>query len=163
MGALQGAMMDTHVFLSYAREDESRVDDILNALTAKEFPVFIDRSMPSGVEWRKVLEAQLQRAYAVVVAWSTHSVKSEWVAREADVGLAKDRLFPILLERGVVPPERFAHLQAADLSGWSGSPDDPQFESAILLLKELWGIQVGTLTPITIRKPIRYRRPHDTR
>ena len=155
--------MDTHVFLSYAREDESRVDDILNALTAKRFPVFIDRSMPSGVEWRKVLEAQLQRAYAVVVAWSSHSVKSEWVTREADVGLAKDRLFPILLERGIVPPERFAHLQAADLSGWGGNPDDPQFESAIRLLKELWGIQVGTLTPITVHKPIRYSRADDTR
>ncbi len=42
---------DRHVFLSYARADREKVDQILHALRVRGFPVFIDQDMVSGVEW----------------------------------------------------------------------------------------------------------------
>ena len=148
------------MFLSYAREDYGAVEQILGALRKKGFPVFIDQDMPSGVEWETVLESQLQRAYAVVVVWSSRSVLSEWVAREAAVGLEKDRLFPVLLERDITLPAQFAHKHAADLSDWNGNPDDAKFNRAIALLQPLWEAQMGLLQDIKVLKPIRFmRRP----
>src|SRR5262245_16962671 len=149
---------DRHVFLSYAREDREKVDQILHALRERKFPVFIDQDMASGVDWEKVLEAQLEQAYAVVVVWSSHSVVSEWVAREAAAGLAKDRLFPLLLERDLALPTQFAHKHAADLSDWNGHPEDAKFNNAIGLLKPLWESEMGLLNDIKVYKPIRFAR-----
>ena len=148
---------ERHVFLSYAREDREKVDQILHALRERHFPVFMDQEMVSGVDWERVLEAQLQRAYAVVVVWSSRSVVSEWVARESAVGLEKDRLFPVLLERGLTIPPRFAHKQAADLSDWNGDPHDAKFDRAIGLLKPLWEAQMGLLEDVKPLKPLRFK------
>ena len=149
---------DAYVFLSYAREDESQVEQILFALRQRGFPVFIDRDMVSGVEWEKVLEARLQTAYAIVVVWSSRSVRSEWVEREAAVGLEKDRLFPVLLERGVSMPPRFVHKHAADLSDWNGDPNAVQFDRVISMLQLLWEAQNGLLKDTKAMKPIRFKR-----
>ena len=155
---------DRHVFLSYAREDQAMVDRILRALRSKGFPVFIDHDMASGVEWETVLEAQLQSAYAVVVVWSSSSVASEWVTREAAIGLAKDRLFPLLVERDVAIPAQCAGKHAADLSDWSGDPNDDQFNRAIALLQPLWEAQMGLLKEVKALKPIRFEfRPVPSR
>lgn len=150
-------MNETEIFLSYARQDEVEVDRILEALKARGFPVFFDQDLPSGVDWEKALVAKLQNAYAVVVVWSSHSVKSDWVAREAAVGLEKDRLFPILIERGVTLPERFAHKHAVDLSNWNGNPQDSKFNRVLGLLQPLWEAQIGLLRDIKVFKPIRFK------
>lgn len=153
-------MNETGVFLSYAREDNATAEKILHALEARHFPVFFDQHIPSGVEWEKALKAQLQRAYAVVVLWSSHAAKSEWVAIEVAAGLEKDRLYPILIEPGVTLPSSFEHLQVADLSDWKGKSDDPRFGQAIVLLEVLWDFQVGTRIDIKVPKPLRLiRRP----
>lgn len=119
--------------------------------------MFFDQYFPSGADWEKALNAQLQRAYAVVVLWSSHAANSEWVAVEAAAGLEKGRLFPLLIEVGVKLPDRFSHLQAADLSGWNGNPDDPKFDRAIVLLEALWDSQVGIRKAITVLKPLRLK------
>jgi hypothetical protein len=148
-------MNETGVFLSYAREDKATAEKILHALEARRFPVFFDQYMPSGVEWERALKAQLQRAYAVVVLWSSHAAASEWVTIEVAAGLEKGRLFPILIEPGVILPSSFQHLQVADLSDWKEDPDDPKFGQAIVHLEVLWDSQVGTRQDIQVRKPLR--------
>ena len=80
-------MKETGVFLSYAREDKETAEKILSALEARGFPMYFDQYLPSGVQWEEALKAQLQRAFAVVVLWSSHAAKSEWVAIEAAAGL----------------------------------------------------------------------------
>jgi hypothetical protein len=89
--------------------------------------------------------------------WSSHSVKSDWVAREAAAGLEKDRLFPILIERGVTLPSSFAHQHAVDLSNWNGDPKDREFDPVLGLLQPLWEAQIGTLRDIKVLKPIRFK------
>jgi hypothetical protein len=157
-------MSDIGIFLSYASEDRAKAAQFLEALRARGFPVFFDREMPAGVEWETVLESVLETAYAVIVLWSSHSVKkaaveSAWIYREATVGLKKDRLFPIRIDADVTVPKAFDHIQAADLSGWDGDPSDPKFDVAISLLRNLWVAQKGLLKD---EKPLRLvlkRRP----
>jgi hypothetical protein len=149
---------ETQIFLSYAHEDKEKVERILHALKAKNFPVFIDQDMPSGVDWEKVLKAKLQTAYAVVVVWSSHAMNSKWMAVEVAAGLEKDRLFPILIERGVTLPNSFSHKHAADLSNWNGDPTAPEFDAALSLLKLLWESQVGLLKDVEVRPPLRLKK-----
>ena len=79
-------MSETVVFLSYADEDRGKAEQILHALRVRGFPVFFARETPAGVEWEKALTATLQRAYAVVVLWSSHAAKSKWVRLEVAAG-----------------------------------------------------------------------------
>lgn len=151
-------MSETGVFLSYAREDEAMAENFLRALEARGFPMYFDQYISSGVEWEKAIRAQLQRAYAVVVLWSSHAAESEWVPIEVAAGLEKDRLFPISIERGVNLPSNFRHLQAADLSDWNGDPNDPKFGRAIALLEVLWDAQMGIRKAIKVLKPLRLRQ-----
>jgi hypothetical protein len=56
--------------------------------------VFWDRKLKAGDNWRKVLDRKLHTARCVVVAWSKASVESDYVLEEADVGKARDALWP---------------------------------------------------------------------
>ena len=117
------------IFISYAREDEERIRPLAAALEAHGWSVFWDRRIPAGQTWRSVLGQALHDARCVIVAWSRHSVASRWVAEEADAGLQRGILVPVLLEE-VEPPIGFRSLQAAELGSWpvdSGSPAFTQF------------------------------------
>ena len=153
-------MDEAEVFLSYAHDDEPKVRQILDALRVRGFPVFIDSGMSAGVDWEKVLEAHLERAYAIVVVWSSRSVtkagkESEWIYREASIGFA--RLFPIKIENGITPPERFKGKHAADLSDWNGDPEDQKFTDAVSFLENLWEAQNGLLQDLAVAKPLRLK------
>ena len=151
-------MERTQIFLSYARKDRAIAEAILAAFSKRGWAVFMDQQIASGVDWRKVVESQLEEAYAVVVVWSSHSVKSRWVAREARVGLTKDRLFPVLVEADVILPRRFKHKQATDLSDWNGDPDDPKFDRVLDLLKPLWESEKGLLKDAVVRRwPLKFK------
>jgi hypothetical protein len=148
-------MKETEIFLSYAHEDRSRVERILHAFKSRGWNVFMDQDIFSGANWRKVLESQLETAYAVVVVWSSHSVGSEWVAREAMAGLAKDRLFPVLIDRDVTLPSSFEHKHAVDLSDWEGDPNDPKFDRLLGMIHLLWEAEKGLRQDIKVLKPLR--------
>ena len=112
------------IFLSYAREDEDRVRPLVAAFEAQGWSLFWDRRIPTGQTWRSHIGAGLQNARCVVVAWSRHSIESQWVAEEADEGKIRQVLVPVLLDR-VQPPRGFREIQAADLSRWqAGEPSE---------------------------------------
>lgn len=146
-----------YLFLSYAHADSHRVDQVVDGLRARGFPVVIDREMPAGVEWAPALDARAQGAYAVVVVWSSQSVASEPVKGEAMIGFEKNRLYPISLDPDVRPPSPFDKIHAADLSRWNGNPKDQQFERALALLRDLWVTQNGLLQPVKAMRPLRFR------
>lgn len=117
------------IFISYAREDEERIRPLAAALESHGCSVFWDRRIPAGQTWRSVLGQALHDARCVIVAWSRHSVASKWVAEEADAGMQRGILIPVLLEE-VEPPIGFRSLQAAELGASpldSGSPAFTQF------------------------------------
>ncbi len=96
------------------------------ALKAEGFTVILDRKVTPGDTWRNAIGKALDAATVIVVLWSVHSVRSEWVIAEADIGRNQEKLVPVLIDH-VKPPFGFRMIQAADLSEWDGSPTNPNF------------------------------------
>ncbi len=87
-----------------------------------------DTALRSGEAYDKVTEAALRSAKAVVVLWSPRSVESRWVRAEATIADRNKTLMPVMIE----PCERpvmFELTQTAELTHWTGSPDDPAWRA----------------------------------
>lgn len=111
------------VFLSYAREDAARADQIARGLEAAGLDVFWDNEIPPGQTWADYIEGKLTQCKALIVLWSDHSTKSQWVREEARMGRDKGVLIPAMIDN-VQPPFGFGEVQAANLASWTGAADD---------------------------------------
>lgn len=123
----------TDIFLSYTERDRDTARRVAEALGSAGWSVWWDRRIPAGKTWRSVLEHALEDMRCMVVLWSTKSVESEWVYEEATEGRRQGKLVPVMIE-AVRPPAGFREIQAADLTGWDGSPD---FAGLRMLLSDL--------------------------
>ena len=110
------------IFLSYAREDRACVEVLTRALEA-EHEVWWDRYIDSGEDFAAEIEAALDKADIVLVAWSKQSAKSRWVRDEASVGGDTGRLVPVSID-GSQAPMGFRQFQTLDLTGWKGANRD---------------------------------------
>lgn len=118
------------IFISYARQDEPRICDLVKALEDQHWSIFWDRRIPAGQTWRSYIGQALTDARCVVVAWSRHSLASHFVAEEADEGRQRGILVPVLIEP-VTPPLGFRSVHAADLSAWQISHQSLQFDQLV--------------------------------
>jgi TIR domain len=57
------------VFVSYAHDDRSRVEPLVEALAAR-FNVWWDKDIEIGATWRQTLMEKLDSARCVVVVWT---------------------------------------------------------------------------------------------
>src|SRR5947208_74867 len=114
----------SHVFISYARPDESLAVLIAESLRGSGFQVWRDDELPAHRPYAEVIEERINGAKAVVVLWSGEATKSHWVRAEADTARNSRTLVQATLD-GTVPPLPFNQIQCADLKGWSGHPDAP--------------------------------------
>ena len=124
------------VFISYSSADRESARVLAERLGERGLGVWWDRTIQPGRVFDEVIQEALQTAGCVVVLWSDDSVKSNWVKTEAAEGLGRDKLVPVLIEP-VVPPIEFKRIQAADLSGWNGDPDDPEYRKLVASVDEL--------------------------
>lgn len=111
------------VFLSYSREDRARAEQVARGLEAAGVDVFWDNEIPPGTTWADYIEEKLSQCKALIVLWSQHSTKSQWVREEARMGRDKGVLIPAMIDN-VQPPFGFGEVQAANLATWSGDPND---------------------------------------
>jgi hypothetical protein len=114
------------IFISYARVDRPRAATIAKALEDHGWSVWWDWRIPAGKTFRQVIQEQLDQALCVIVLWSAKSVTRTWVIEEAAEGAQRGILVPALIEN-IRPPLGFREIQAADLIGWEGQPDAPEF------------------------------------
>lgn len=129
----------TDIFISYANEDRERAAQVAQLLELEGWRVWWDRRIPAGRTWRSVLQEALDDSRCMVVLWSENSVKSPWVAEEAEEARRLEMtLMPVSIQR-VEPPIGFRAIQAADLVDWNGSPDHPAARLLIADLKSLLG------------------------
>jgi len=73
----------TSVFLSYAREDRAKAQELVSALDAQKLTVWWDGLVEGGHEFADKIEQALSSADVVVVLWSPASIHSHWVRDEA--------------------------------------------------------------------------------
>lgn len=114
------------IFISYKREDQARAQRIRQTLQGLGFSVWWDRKILHGRVFDKVIREALTSASCVIVLWSKTSVESDWVKDEAQEGMQRDILIPVLIDR-VAVPLGFGRLQTADLSNWGGERCHPEF------------------------------------
>ena len=115
------------VFLSYAREDRARAEQIAQGLEANGIAVFWDNEIPPGQTWADYIETKLTQCKALIVLWSEHSTKSQWVREEARMGRDKGVLIPVMIDAST-PPFGFGEVQAANLAAWNGETDNPSWK-----------------------------------
>jgi tetratricopeptide (TPR) repeat protein len=105
------------IFLSYAADDRERVRPLVAFLEAEGWSVWWDRQIAPGEVWDREIEEAVELASCVIVVWSQASVASDWVRSEANEGLSRHRLVPVLIDN-VRPPMVFRSIQSSFLIGW---------------------------------------------
>lgn len=111
------------IFLSYSHINRDCARALAKTLESAGHDVWWDRRLDGGEEFSAEIEAALDKAEAVVVAWSKESIKSRWVRDEAAAGCEKGMLVPVSID-GSMPPMGFRQFHTMDLSGWKGAKGD---------------------------------------
>ena len=124
------------VFVSYAREDRARVAPFVDLLIAQGWSVWWDRELIPGNTFENVIDDEITGARCVVVFWSEHSTQSEWVLAEANDGLEREILIPVMLDEVRVPLV-FRRKQAAFLIGWPEQRDGSELQRVIDAIGEV--------------------------
>jgi TIR domain len=114
------------VFISYAREDKARAEQVARGLVGLGLDVFWDSEIPPGQTWADYIQDKLTSCKAVVVLWSENSTKSQWVREEARMGRDHGRLIPAMIDSAQAP-FGFGEVQAANLADWTGAPDHSEW------------------------------------
>lgn len=117
------------VFLSYKREDETRVGKLVQALQKAGYEIWWDRGLSSAENWRTQIQTALQAAQCVIVVWTHASVgpAGDFVRDEASQAKRRGVLVPVKLD-DVDAPLGFGEIQVIDLTHWRGNPRDPFFQ-----------------------------------
>lgn len=153
------------VFLSYAREDQPRAQQLAAALEAKGWKVWWDKHITTGKTFDEVIQEALDDTRSVVVLWSEWSTKSNWVKEEAAEGARRGILVPCLID-DVRIPLGFGRIQTASLIDWKGEADHSGFQQLCAALAA--SIEAATARATarfaTVPKPAGDSRPlsHDS-
>jgi hypothetical protein len=107
------------VFLSYARATRPRVAELGDALESGGYSLWWDKALNASDDYAMVIEAQLDAAACVVVAWSAQARQSLWVRAEANEALDSGKLVQINLD-GTRLPLPFSVLHFLDFTRWRG-------------------------------------------
>ena len=120
------------IFLSYAREDSDRAQQLAEALGVSGHSVWWDHHIHGGSRFVDEIARALSDCDTVLVLWSPASVASSWVLDEAAEGRESGKLVPALIEK-CKPPLGYRQFQTVDLVEWrKGSPAPSQLVEAIV-------------------------------
>jgi formylglycine-generating enzyme required for sulfatase activity len=111
-----------HIFISYAREDQSYARELRDELTRRGFEVWLDDRIDAGDRWWQTIVEAIRASAALVVVMTPEAEDSEWVEREILLALdEKKPVFPLLLRGKRFPI--FISTQYTDVSGDRLPPD----------------------------------------
>lgn len=139
------------VFISYAREDKSRIVPFVELLESQGWTVWWDRQIEPGHSFGDEIDKQVSQAGCVVVFWSRHSVQSNWVQVEANEGLERGVLVPLLLD-DVRVPLVFRRSETVSLIGWPNREKRDELERALQAMARAIGRSGQTLN-LSHRRP----------
>ena len=121
------------IFVSYSRQDKSRVAPLVAALETEGWSVWWDPEITPGDEFDSLISRELDAARAVIVVWTPTSVDSRWVRGEARDAADRGALVPVRFDNARMPID-FRAVHTTDLDSWGA---DPQNESFRALCKAL--------------------------
>ncbi|MEW8400995.1 MAG: toll/interleukin-1 receptor domain-containing protein [Candidatus Thiodiazotropha sp.] len=120
------------IFISYKREDRTRVERISELLREGKMTVWFDAQLEAGrgEGFDAEIEREVTSAHCVIVCWTKDAVKSVYVRAEAKKGLERGVLVPILLEPCQLPVP-FNDVDAIDLTDWLGGKNEAGWVRAL--------------------------------
>ena len=86
------------IFVSYAQADRERVALIAEALESAGYDLWWDRALEPGQTFRGEIANNLKSAKVVLVVWSKTSVRRNFVIEEAEEGLERGILVPVMID-----------------------------------------------------------------
>ena len=142
------------VFLSYARLEAREAKRIAGEVRSIGFSVWFDEKLPAHRAYSDVIEEELEAARAVVVLWSSESVRSQWVRSEANRARETGRLVQVRFDDARLPMP-FDQIQCADLSGWTGDPNGEAWRIVVDSIAALVGEKEANAQRLPRSKPPR--------
>jgi hypothetical protein len=106
------------IFISYSHIDSELAMGLAKEFKRNGWSVWWDPDIRIGRNYNGEIDQALRAARCVVVAWTQHSVSSDYVQAEASTAQGLGTLVPVLCEDGLALPLEFKMLQAASLVGW---------------------------------------------
>lgn len=151
-----GAGLLPDIFLSYARDDRGRVAQIAHALEAAGYSLWWDPAIHPGESFRAEIEREIKASKCVLVVWTKTSITRNWVIEEAEDGLQRGILVPVLLDDVAAEiPRGFRHVQGADLRHWHGDASAAEWR---LLLETVSRSVVAPSLPPKMQRPSLWAR-----
>jgi adenylate cyclase len=126
------------IFVSYSRQDRSRVAPLVAALESEGWSIWWDPDITPGEEFDSLISRELEQARALVVVWSPHSVDSRWVRGEARDAADRGVLVPVRFENARLPID-FRAVHTTDLDDWSEDRGSATFRSLCKALESKLG------------------------
>jgi len=105
------------IFISYARSDAGRADELVEGLRQLHYDAWLDQELTGGQAWWDVVLTQIRASSAVLVAVSPAALESLAVRREYEYGHAVGRpLLPVIVNtvRLEILPSLLAPLHVVD-------------------------------------------------
>jgi TIR domain len=124
------------IFLSYKRDDLVSAQRLVLALRNAQQDVWWDQDIAPSEPWEEIVESQLEAAKVVIVAWSKSAIKSENVKAEARRARIRGKLIQVFFEE-CEPPVFFGERQGVSLVGWSGDPNDNNFQALLVAVQAI--------------------------
>lgn len=117
-------MRTGHVFMSYCRDNEVRVESLRDDIVAAGHKVWWDRDIPAGKDWRAEIRAGMSNAYAVVICFSKEVQERERSGVYPEIldaienyrGFPPDSIYlvPARLSKCIIPSIRIDSVRTLD-------------------------------------------------
>ncbi|MFT4015423.1 MAG: toll/interleukin-1 receptor domain-containing protein [Agriterribacter sp.] len=130
--------MDGLVFVSYSRDDKSRVERLVNYLAENNIPLWWDADLQGGDNFSNVISDKIEKAACVIVVWSKTSVVKDWVRSEADEARKRHIFMPVLLDADIKIPKPFDiyhHYNFTDENFISGKEIEKMLRALVKIIK----------------------------
>jgi TolB-like protein len=124
------------VFISYAHTTSKQAQAAAATLRLAGHSVWLDDDLAAHREFTHAIEEQLNAAKAALVIWSADAAKSAWVLSEANRAREDGKLVQLVIDRTRLPMP-FDQVQCADMSGWTGEVEHPNWRRVIASIREL--------------------------
>jgi len=112
------------LFISYARLDRHRVDDLVSLFRKTDHSVWYDYRLLPGQTWQQVLSNQIKDCDVFVATLSDRALASEWCQWELSQAFtSKKRILPIALSSDITIPDILNALHVANFTDLTTTSD----------------------------------------